>query len=267
MLISAKYYTVNSSIISDTMNTNLLAWLESAGLDKRRAEIYLAALSLGEATAGDLAKTMNMNRTAVYDNLRVLEERDYVQTVNRGKRKVFLPLHPKELYKKIESQKEQLKDLLPDFMAAYAEETKRPFVQLHTGPLAAREIYEDILRTTKDEYVYFSPPELTLQTVDQSYMKQWVERRVKKGLRSRSLRVKAKNIKNIPVFTEEHNYLRQIRYLPGYMDLKASIYVYEHSVGVVSTKKEGAAFVIHSPDLAFSLKQLFEFMWGVSMKS
>lgn len=249
------------------MNTNLIAWLNATGLDKRRAEIYLAALALGEAAAGDLAKTMKMNRTAVYDNLRVLEERGYVQTVKRGKRKLFMPLHPKELYKRFESQKEQLKDLLPDFMAVYAEETKHPFVQLHTGPFAAREIYEDILRTAKEEYVYFSPPELTLQAVDKTYMKQWVERRVKQGLHSRSLRVKSKNIKEAPVFTEEAKYLRAIRYLPAYVDLKSTIYIYEQSVGVISTRKEGAAYAIHSPDLAYSLKQLFEFMWSVSMKS
>ncbi|MBD3251769.1 helix-turn-helix domain-containing protein [Candidatus Uhrbacteria bacterium] len=256
-----------SSKIIDAMQSNLQTWLESTGLDERRAQIYLTSLSLGEATAGEIAKRMKMNRTAVYDNLRVLEERGYLRTIKHGKRSVFVPLHPKELYKRMDNQKEQLKDLLPDFMALYAEAGQQPFVQLYTGPLAAREIYEDILRTVKEEYLYFSPPELTLQTVDRTYMKQWVERRVKQKIHSRSLRVASKNVKGLPVFTEEANYLRSIRYLPAYVDLKSSIYIYEQSVGIVSTKKEGAAYAIHSPDLAFSLKQLFEFMWSVSMKS
>ena len=59
------------------MNTNLLAWLLSTGLDDQRARLYLSALGKGEATAKELAEDMGLNRTAVYDNLRVLEERGF----------------------------------------------------------------------------------------------------------------------------------------------------------------------------------------------
>lgn len=248
------------------MKNNLLAWLLSTGLDEQRADLYLAALSRGEATAKDLANDLKIGRTAVYDNLRALEERGYVKTILHGKRKMFVPLHPKELYKKFENQKQQLKDLLPDFLALYATEDKQPFVQLFEGPLAAREVFEDIIATAKKEYLYFSPSELTLQTVDKSYMKKWIERRVAKGFHSRSLRVKSK-IVHEPIFNEQAPYLRQIRYLPEYVDLKASIYIYEQNIGVISTRREGAAFVIHSPDLAFSFKQIFEFLWGISLRS
>lgn len=241
----------------------LQAWLASAGLDEQRADIYLAALAKGEATAADLARDLKMGRTTIYENLRFLEERGFVQTLMKGKRKVFLPLHPKELLKKIESQKEQLKDLLPDFLAMYANQDKQPFVQLFTGPFAAREIYEDILRSVKDEYVYFSPSALTLQNVDRKYIEQWIARRVKADIKSRSLRVKAKNVPH-PIFSEEAKYLRQIRYLPAYVDLNATIYIYGNNVGVISTRKEGSCFIIHSPDMAFSLKQIFEFLWSVS---
>lgn len=248
-------------------NNNLLAWLLSTGLEEKRAELYVVALSQGEATAKELADSIGMHRTAVYDNLRALEERGYMKTVRHGKRKVFVPLHPKELYKKFDSQRDQLKDLLPDFLALYATEESKPFVQVFEGQFAAREVYEDILTVTKKEYVYFSPSELTLQTLDRSYIEKWIGRRVAKGIHSRSLRIKSKVIKNDPVFNDEQIYLRQIRYLPEYVEFKSSIYVYEQNIGVISTKKEGSAFIIHSPDLAFSFRQIFEFMWGISLRS
>ncbi|MFA5075904.1 MAG: helix-turn-helix domain-containing protein [Patescibacteria group bacterium] len=249
------------------MNNNLLAWLLATGLDEQRAQIYLAALSRGEATAYELAVDLKLGRTAIYDNLRVLAERGYITSILQGKRKIFIPTHPKELYKKVEHQKEQLKDLLPDFLAIYAAKNKKPFVQIHSGPFSAREVYEDILATTKKEYVYFSPPQLTLQTVDPKWMESWVKRRVSKGLKCRSLRIKSKSIDIPAVFVQEQEYLRQIKYLPEYVDLQSSIYVYENNIGVISTSKENAAFIIFSPDLAFSLKQLFEFLWGISSKS
>lgn len=248
------------------MRTNLLAWLSSTGLDEQRAEIYLAVLSLGETTASELAKKMNAGRTTMYDNLRVLEERGYIQTIRQGKRKVFIPLHPKELYKRIEGQKDQLKDLLPDFLSLYADKSSHPFVQLFSGPLASREIFEDILNVTKKEYIYFSPPKETIKTVDRSYMAKWVERRIKKGIRSRSLRVPSKEVKD-ERFQAHPQLLREVRYLHGAMDLKSTIYIYEHNVAVISTASEASAFIIHSPDLAYSFRQIFEFLWGISLKS
>ncbi len=248
------------------MKNNILNWLISTGLDEQRASLYLAALSKGEATAGELAHDISLGRTAVYDNLRVLEERGYLNIIHKGKRKVFIPIHPKELYKKFDGQRQKLKDLLPDFLALYSESGSQPFVQLFQGPYAAREVYEDILASTKERYSYFSPSQLTLQVVDRAYIVDWIKRRVKKGIQSRSLRVKAQDVVE-SLFNEETEYLRQIRYLPSYVDLKASIYVYEKNVGVISTIKEGTSFIIHSPDLSFSFLQIFDFLWSVSLKS
>lgn len=249
------------------MNNNLLTWLLSTGLDEQRARIYLAALSRGEATAKELADDLKIGRTAIYDNLQVLGEKGYITSTLTGKRKVFLPVHPKELYKKLENQKQQLKDLLPDFLEIYAQEEKKPSIRIYSGPFSAREVYDDILATAKKEYVYFSPPQLTIQTVDRKWMEGWVNKRVKKGLSCRSLRIKSKSADIPDIFQEEQKYLRQIRYLSGFVDLKSSLYIYENKIGVISTTKENAAFIISSPDLAYSLKQLFEFLWGISLKT
>jgi sugar-specific transcriptional regulator TrmB len=249
------------------MKKNILAWLISSGLDEQRAALYLAALSKGEATAGELAKALKIGRTAIYDNLRVLEERGYIKTIRQGKRKLFVPLDPKELYRRFEHQKEQLKDLLPELLALHVDVGSLPSVKAFTGPYAAREVFEDILDMTKKEYVYFSLPDVASLTIDRAFIAKWVDRRVKKGIVSRSLRVKTKSTVKDPAFDSEERYLRQIRYLPTYVDLKSEIYVYDDNIGVISTKKEGAAFIIRSHDLAYSLRQLFDFLWGISLKS
>lgn len=249
------------------MKNNLITWLGQAGLDQQRANIYLALLNQGEATAKELAEIVGIGRTAMYDNLRHLCAKGFATEIKYGKKQAYTPTHPNELYRKFESQKQQLKDLLPDFLSLYAEKDQKPFVQVFHGHYAAREVYEDILRVEKKEYVYFSPPELTLQVVDRKFIEQWIKRRVEKGIRSRSLRVKAKVVSNAQIFNNEAEYLRQVRFLHGYVDLKAAIYIYGNNIGVISTKKEGSAFIIHSPDLSFSLRQVFEFMWSISTRS
>jgi sugar-specific transcriptional regulator TrmB len=247
-------------------NSNLLSWLISSGLDEQRAKIYLVCLTLGSASAKDISDELGLKRTAIYDNLERLKEKGLIQVVHEGKRKTYNPLHPKELMKKIEAQKEQLKDLLPDFLAVYAEESKTPFVQTFTGRFAAREVYEDILASRIEEYIYLSPPQLTNQMVNPTHMKDWIKRRVAKGIKSRSLRVRGKEVPKISEYNLEDGYLRQIRYLPSNIDLKSSIYLYGNNVGIISTVGEGAAFILYSPDLAYSLKQVFEFLWQIGMK-
>ena len=237
-----------------------------SGLDEQRSKLYLIALSKGRATAADLAKELKVNRTAVYDNLRVLEEGGYVTVIHEGKRKIYVPLHPNDLFRAHKAKQQHLKELMPDFLSAYAKDTAGATVQMFEGPRAAREIYEDILRVTKEEYAYLSPPELTYKMIDETEMTKWVERRVKKGIRSRSLRVRGKNIPDVKEYNEEDPYLRKIKYLPNYVDLKSSMYIYENNIGVISTAHEGVAFIIHSPDLAFSMRQIFEFLWSVGMK-
>ncbi|MEK7116507.1 MAG: hypothetical protein AAB879_03870, partial [Patescibacteria group bacterium] len=199
-------------------------------------------------------------------NLRVLERRGYVSTVRHGKRKVFVALHPKELLKQMNAQRDQLKDLLPDFLSLYAGKSSAPFVQAFQGPHAAREVFEDILNVAKDEYVYFSPPLLTAQMLEKVYITQWIKRCVAKGILSRSLRVPGQVILE-PIFSAEKEYHRLIRFLPAYVELKATIYIYGNNVGILSTRSEGTAFIIHSPDFAASLKQIFEFLWGISARS
>jgi len=245
-------------------DNNLLAWLVSIGLDEQRAKFYLAALNFGTATAKELAAEMGVKRTAAYDNLGHLREKGFLQIIKEGKRINYTALHPKELFKKIETQKEQLKDLLPDFLAIYAGKNPSPFVQMFTGKFAAREIYEDILKVDKD-YIYLSPPQLTAKMVDATYMKKWIARRVAKNIHSRSLRVRGKDVPAISEYNLQEKFLREIRYLPSNIDLKSSIYVYGNNLGIISTEKEGEAFIIYSPDLAYSLKEVFNFLWQVGM--
>jgi sugar-specific transcriptional regulator TrmB len=246
-------------------DTNLLIWLISAGLDEQRAKFYLAALTKGTATAKELANELGIKRTAAYDNLERLREKGFLQVVKDGKRINYVALHPKELLKKVEAQKEQLKDLLPDFLAVYAGQSSSPFVQMFTGKFASREVYDDILKVGED-YIYLSPPQLTAKMVDMTYMKKWIERRVVKGVHSRSLRVRGQDVPKVAEYNLEEKYLREIRYLPSNIDLKSSIYVYGNNVGVISTEKEDTAFIIYSPDLAYSLREVFEFLWQVGMR-
>ncbi len=245
---------------------HLQTWLEEAGLSSERAKVYMVLLGLGRATALELANKLGQKRTTVYDQLRGLVLKGFCTEQRRGRQTIFTPLHPKELHSKVQRHGARLKELMPDFLAVLATDSSRPPAQIFEGEMAAKAVFEDILLHAKKEYIYFSPPRETIRMVDESWMKKWVERRVKKGIKARALRVQGQSdIKNYdPAFDQEKPFLREIRFLPAYVDLKSALYVYGDTVALISTKKEQTAAIIHSSDLAYSLKQLFTFLWSIS---
>lgn len=249
------------------MKDNLKAWLQRTGLNELQAKTYLAALSTGSGEAREIADKAEVSRTGVYEYLEQLTKLGFLQEVRDGKRKKFVALHPKELAKRQQSIALQLKDLLPDFLALYARDAKAPFIQQFEGAHAARELFEDILTSGIQDYCYISAPKETYSAVDKVFMKEWITRRVKKGIQARALRVPTPDAPRDTVYTSEDEYLRQIRYLPSYIDLKATIYVYGNNVAVLSARDEQRAYIIYSPDFAFTMRSLFELLWGIGTRT
>lgn len=62
----------------------LVETLESAGLSPYQAEAYVALLDLGVASATNVAEAGNVPTPRIYDVLRSLEERGYVETYEQG---------------------------------------------------------------------------------------------------------------------------------------------------------------------------------------
>ena len=249
------------------MSANLLSWLLSTGLDEQRARLYLLTLNKGEARASELAEQLGVSRTAIYDNLKFLAQRGFLTKINEGRRQLFVPLHPDELYKRFDAQREQLKALLPDFMALFAAKAEKPFVQLFRGKYSAREVYEDILRVAPSEYCYISDPGNTSRMVDKKFIKEWVKRRVQKKIKARALRVYRPGAIDDPIFGQAPSLLRQVRLLPPSIEIRSTIYAYGNNIGVISGSGEETAVIIYSPDLAFSCRQIFDLLWGLSRRS
>ncbi len=248
------------------MNSNLLMWLKRAGLSEIQAKVYLAALSSGDGGAQEIAKSAGLSKTGVYDHLTSLERLGLVSTVVSGKRKRFVALHPTELFKRQKGITAQLKDLMPDFLSAYAQDANATYIQQFEGPHPGRHIFEDILTSGVKEYAYISSPETTYAVINKTFIKGWVKRRVAKGIKSRALRVPSDQMPSDPEFGDSPDMLRQVRYLPSYLDIKATIYVYGNNVGIISASEEERAYLIYSPDFARTMGGLFDLLWGIGTR-
>ncbi|PSQ03849.1 TrmB family transcriptional regulator [Halobacteriales archaeon QS_6_71_20] len=63
---------------------SLVETLEAAGLSPYQAEAYVTLLELGTASATDVAEASGVPAPRIYDVLRSLEEREYIETYEQG---------------------------------------------------------------------------------------------------------------------------------------------------------------------------------------
>jgi sugar-specific transcriptional regulator TrmB len=246
------------------MNRELINWLTRAGLDEQRSSIYLAVLARYECKAAEIAADLGMSRTAMYDNLSFLEQRGFISKVRKGRVSFFKALQPHELEARFRSQLNQLNDLLPLFSSLASSKVAQPSIQRFKDEYAARHVFEDILAKRPEEYLYISNPVETYKMLTRRYITRWIQRRVELNIRAKGIRTVRLTDPADKIFTEEKKYLRSLRYLPEHFSFSATIYLYDNSVGLISSYRENEALIINSRDISSTFRNFFEILWGVS---
>lgn len=245
------------------MNHDIVHWLTESGLDEQRATVYLAVLERFECRASEIAQALGIGRTTIYDNLDYLERRGFVSKYKKGNFHVFKALQPHELEIRYKNHLTQLQELLPLFSTIAQSKSSLPTIQRFKGPFAARNIFEDILAKKPEEYCYISNPVETYKMVTRRYITRWIHRRVESKICCRGIRTLRLTDPGDRVFSEEKNFLRKLRYLPQGITFHATIYIYNDSVGLISSFREDEAMIINSPDISRTFQSFFEMIWRI----
>jgi sugar-specific transcriptional regulator TrmB len=248
------------------MNRELINWLTRAGLDEQRSSIYLAVLTRYECKAAEIAGDLGMSRTAIYDNLSHLEQRGFITKVRTGRVSRFRALQPHELEARFRSQLNQLNDLLPIFSSLASSKVAQPSIQRFKDEYAARHIFEDILAKRPKEYLYISNPVETYKMVTRRYITRWIYRRIELKIRARGIRTLRLTDPADKIFTDEKNYLRTLRYLPEHFSFPATLYLYDNTVGLISSFRENEALLINSRDISATFRNFFDVLWTISQR-
>jgi len=95
------------------------------------------------------------------------------------------------------------------------------------------------------------------------YLRQWIQRKAKKGIRDKGLRTKKEELKE-ELFSEQKKYLREIRYTPMEILVGASLSIYDQKVAFITSSKESFGFVIESTEFSQMMKNIFNLVWNMS---
>jgi len=242
------------------MDARLFAEL---GFSDNRRAVYLALLDLGECAAAAVARRAGLKRTTVYELLEGLVADGLAHEGRRGSRRSFSPADPRALHGLLRRREKALGELLPLLLARGAGASAKPRLQYFAGLEGVRRVNEMLLEGGVREYRYFGSVREMVDLLGESWLRQFVRRRVALGIRSRAIRARSREVAGLPWMKEGARYLREVRTLPRpAVGELASLYLLPDRILVSAGRKECYGMVVESRDLAGILGLLWDSIWA-----
>ena len=159
--------------------------LQNFGLTEAEVKLYLELLKAGEATATELSKETNTNRTFTYDRLKKLLDSGLVSYVVKDNKKYFKAAEPNHLLGIIKEREEQVKSILPELEKLKRPRQEGPKVELFSSKKGIRTVLNLILKEKKEVLIHGSITRF--QQIMEEYYEIWNKRREKEKIKARIL--------------------------------------------------------------------------------
>lgn len=242
--------------------------LKDLGFSDKEILVYLALLELDTATAADVAKKTDLNRTSSYDILSALGKRGLLSKVKKHgkihfqvadprKLEAYLDREKAEFDKKIEEQKTRVKEILPELSSLIAPSSTRPKVQFFEGEKGMREAYEDTL-TSKETILAYANVQ-TMHEALPNFFPEYYQRRAKAGIFIKAIFTDNELSRDRAELDKDE--MRETRFMPREdMQFSPELNIYGNKM-LVASWKEKIAVIIESKELADLQKIIFQITW------
>ncbi len=235
--------------------------LSKIGLTKNEINVYTTLLKLGNAMAGEITSYSGIHRRNVYDAIERLIQKGLVSFVVINNRKWFKAADPSRLLVVVDEQKNRLdnirisiENLVPQLKALPVIKEKQD-VLYFKGKEGIKTVYEDILATA-NSYIGYGPG-IHIDTLLKAYFKDYVRRRIKKGMKLKMIWDEGSRGK---YYTKTP--LVESRFLPNEVCSYAALRIYGNKVALMLLSEEQPiAVVIENKAIADGYRKYFEVMW------
>lgn len=126
--------------------------LESFGLSKNEAKIYITLLREGESSVGIISPKSKIHRRNVYDVLDRLTQRGLVVEIIENKEKIYKAVAPSKLKEILALKQKSLEKIMPDLENLYKSTNKSEEVSIYKGIEGLKIYMQDVLETKQDVY-------------------------------------------------------------------------------------------------------------------
>lgn len=246
----------------------MLRELQNFGLTEKEAQVYLASLEMGNATADQLAKQANVKRPTTYLQIESLIKKGLMSTYEESKKTYFAPESPDHLKKifkkekqKFEASEKELNMLLPDLSQMFAGAGERPVVRFFDGKEGVVAMREHMLTTRNKEFLTVYSQDTLNKIFTKEERGVYSNKRIKAGIKSKLIYTRSKG--KLP--KEESMWsLTESKYVSiERLSIRTDIVIFDTDQ-VAFTALEGKLFgtIIQSKEIADSMRAIFNFLWN-----
>jgi sugar-specific transcriptional regulator TrmB len=245
------------------MHTTVREKLQTLGLNQKEATIYLSLLENGEMSVSDLAKSVKMQRTSLYDLLPPLVSSGLVVQVPHAVKR-YAAAAPDSIPLLLEAQAKQLehlageaRGLVPELQRASIQASAKPSITIHEGEQGIKKLYDITLKCKSFIRSFLTAD--TLEEFDSEYARDYFRRRAKKGINIRGILNNSELSRGYQKKSKQ--FLREIHLVPQEkMDIVPEVYIYDDTIAIFSLK-EKIGVEIHSKDIAHAFQKLYDLAW------
>ena len=234
--------------------------LQQLGLSKKEADVYLAALELGETTAHRIAKKSGIKRATVYRIVELLKEKGLISTYHKKAITFFYAENPKAIKEKIANNLKVIDEILPGLSSLTNLIDRKPKIRYYEGIEELRELLMETIKYSGKEIASWSAGESVKIYGEDFWEKEYIAVRMKRKIPIRLIYA------NVPMGHKHQasgkTQLRQVRIE------KSSKFVFGVQIKLFGDRfsafiadKEAMGIMIESKKTFDTLKSIFEVHW------
>ncbi|MFH1631577.1 MAG: helix-turn-helix domain-containing protein [bacterium] len=237
--------------------------LNKLNLSENAKKLYLQSFHSGRSTIGELAKTLEMDRSSTYLAIQQLVSTGLMtEDVIDGKKRVWA--NPPSVIESMLSKKaedysdaaqeihENLGELLVDYKANHQPVSLQSF----SGRDSLRRITQDILSSRVDEIRIFTNQNAERKVFSANEHDDFILSRIKNGIKAYVLAADTKGADLLKKYDERE--LRETKIRKDLKPLKNETYIYGDKVAVLGFSDTIFGFIVHDKEFAQLQKLLFD---------
>ena len=233
-------------------------------LRRYEARVYIALLSLGQASPTDIARYTHISRTAIYSPLQSLLRKTLISAMQVKKRKYYQAIDLKQLQFILDKKKIDLAEIISRLSKTISASRDKLFINYYEGAGGITLASDIFLEETKEElWKTFEQPIYTAQAEGTWQVDEYVNKRVAKNIFARVI---TPNILNSEWLKEklahDKEELREtILVSPETYSIEATIAVTKGMILLISAKKQRFAILIKNDELAETISAVHDMVW------
>lgn len=235
--------------------------IEQLGYKRKEAQLYLAALFLGEAKVSDLAEKLKIPRTSASVIAEKLHKDGLLNYYVKRFNKYWVAESPEKLLLKLREEEARLEAVMPALKAIQtANASGKPTVKMYVGSIEIKHIFNDIILSKHNIRAVIAWNDL-IKVLGRTYVQDFIDLQISHYLKLRLMTPQSDVAATLKAHDAKE--ARETRFLSKQTtSLNTATFMYGNKVAIISLNDTlPTGFLIEDIDVHNTMMVFFEELW------